>query len=238
MGEFNHTQHESGHGECSNCFSHNWLKSDRPKVAVCPHREDYCNTCSKHKININAKQTTINHLKQASNSKPEELQKLEAELVDLKKEQEHHRRHKKLVNTMSRKQPLVHLGGSKLRSLKRRRHLVMTRRRHWLFSSTVLSADCQQCKLVPYWGMSDQPGSTYYLQKMNNDLFGVVNHGDSSNAVYFFDETVGPKNTDHNTLSFLTHNIHALSPWIKRDHLFLDNTSSTNKNFYSMAWAM
>ena len=72
---------------------------------------------------------------------------------------------------------------------------------------------------------------------MNHDLFGVVNHGDSSNAVNLFDETVGPKNTDH-TLSFLTHYIHALPPWIKRVYLFLDNTSSTNKNFYSMAWAM
>lgn len=60
-----------------------------------------------------------------------------------------------------------------------------------------LSADYQQRKLVPYWGMSDQSGFIYYLQKMNHDLFGVVNHGDSSNAVYRFDETVGPKNTDH-----------------------------------------
>ena len=101
----------------------------------------------------------------------------------------------------------------------------------------VLCTDYQQCKLVPYWGMSDQPGSTYYLQKVNHDLFGVVNHGDGSSSVYLFDETIGPKNTDH-TLSFLTHYIRALPSWIKRIHIFLDNTSSTNKNFYSMAWAM
>ena len=88
VGEFNRTQRESGRGECSNGSSHNWLKSDRPKVAICPHREDYCDTCSKHKISINAKQTTINRLKQASNS---EIKKLEAELVDVKEEQERHR---------------------------------------------------------------------------------------------------------------------------------------------------
>jgi len=29
----------------------------------------------------------------------------------------------------------------------------------------VLSADYQMGKLVPYWGQSPQPGSTYYLQK-------------------------------------------------------------------------
>jgi len=59
--------------------------------------------------------------------------------------------------------------------------------------------------------MSDQPGSTYYLQKMNHDLFNIVNHADNSSAVYLFDETVGPKNTDH-MLSFLTHYIRALPP--------------------------
>ena len=34
----------------------------------------------------------------------------------------------------------------------------------------VLCADYQMCKLVPYWGMSPQPGSTYYLQKLNHDI--------------------------------------------------------------------
>ena len=85
--------------------------------------------------------------------------------------------------------------------------------------------------------MSDQPGSTYYLQKLNHNLFGIVNHANNTSAVYLFDETVGPKNTDH-TLSFLLHYIHLLPSWVKCVHLFLDNTSSTNKNFYTMAWAM
>lgn len=52
MGEFNRTQRESGLGECSNGSSHNWLKTDRPKLAICPHREDYCDTCSKYNIPI------------------------------------------------------------------------------------------------------------------------------------------------------------------------------------------
>lgn len=60
----------------------------------------------------------------------------------------------------------------------------------------VLCADYQQCKLVPFWGMSDQPGSIYYLQKLIHNLFGTVNHTDNTSAVYLFNETVGPKNTD------------------------------------------
>ena len=52
----------------------------------------------------------------------------------------------------------------------------------------------------------------------------------------FFDERVGPKNTDHTT-SYLTDYLAKLPSWISRVHLFLDNTSSTNKNCYLMAWA-
>ena len=100
IGEFNHSQHESGLTECSNGSSHNWLKQDRPKVAICPHREDYYDTCSKQKISINAKQTTINRLRQASNCEPDEIKRLETELAGLKEEQK--RRHKNLINTMSK----------------------------------------------------------------------------------------------------------------------------------------
>ena len=242
VGEFNRTQRESGHGECSNGSSHNWLKSERPKVAICPHREDYCDTCSKHKISINAKQTTINRLKQASNSEPEEIKKLEAELVDLKEDHEQHRQRaqkahecyvKETASCASRWKQINELDEKTTRTDEEEETLATLKLRFNL----VLCADYQQCKLVPYWGMSDQPGSTYYLQKVNHDLFGIVNHGDGSSAVYLFDETIGPKNTDH-TLSFLTHYIRALPSWVKRVHIFLDNTSSTNKNFYTMAWAM
>ena len=36
VGKFNRSQHESGRGEISNGSSHNLLKADRPKVAICP----------------------------------------------------------------------------------------------------------------------------------------------------------------------------------------------------------
>ena len=61
----------------------------------------------------------------------------------------------------------------------------------------VLCADFQMCKLVLYWGYSPQLGSTYYLQKLNHDVFGTVNHATGSSTVYLCDERLGPKNTDH-----------------------------------------
>ena len=88
-------------------------------------------------------------------------------------------------------------------------------------------------KLVPYWGLSPQPGSTYYLQKLSHDILGIVSQATDVSAIYLFDETVGPKNTDH-TVSYITE---TLPDWIHRVHLFLDKTCSINKNFYAMAWA-
>ena len=62
----------------------------------------------------------------------------------------------------------------------------------------VICADFQMCKLVPYWGISAQPGSTtYYLQKLNHDVFGIVNHASNSSTVYLFDERVWPKHSHH-----------------------------------------
>ena len=48
-GEFNRTQREAGRGTCSNGSSHNWLRKYRPKLSICPHKEDYCDTCAKLK---------------------------------------------------------------------------------------------------------------------------------------------------------------------------------------------
>ena len=97
----------------------------------------------------------------------------------------------------------------------------------------VISADYKMSKLVPYWGLSPQTGSTYYLQKLSHDILGIVNHATGLSTVYLFDDTVDPKNT----VSYITHFLGVLPNWIRCIHLFLDNTCSTNKNFYCMAWA-
>ena len=60
VGEFNRVQRDQGRQEISNGSSHNWMKADRPKVAICPHQEDYCDTCSKSKAAIHAKPRKAN----------------------------------------------------------------------------------------------------------------------------------------------------------------------------------
>ena len=49
----------------------------RPKHAICPHKQDYCDTCAGE---ISAKQTTINRLRQAAATEPEKLKQLEEEV--------------------------------------------------------------------------------------------------------------------------------------------------------------
>ena len=75
---------------------------------------------------------------------------------------------------------------------------------------------------------------------MSHDVFGIVDHFDEHSTLYIFDETVGPKNTNH-TVSLLMHYMNhgeRVPSWVKRWHIFLDNTGSTNKNAYFMGWGM
>jgi len=241
VGEFNRVQRELGKTECSNGSSHNWLKQYRPKLATCPHQEDYCDTCSKNKTNVHAIQTTINRLQQSGSASPEEVKRLEEELKQLNQFHETHRDEAQKSHTyysevvarcamewsditsLEEKETLTEDEKIKLDGLKCKFNLV-------------ISVDYQMSKLVPYWGYSAQPGSTYYLQKLSHDIFGIVNHARKSSTIYLFDERSGPKNTDH-TISFLTDFLCKLPTWIHRVHIFMDNTSSTNKNCFMMSWA-
>ena len=59
--------------------------------------------------------------------------------------------------------------------------------------TVTISADFQQLKLIPSWGKTEQPGSTYYLQKVSHNLFGVVDHSTNESVMYIFDERIGSK---------------------------------------------
>ena len=92
-------------------------------------------------------------------------------------------------------------------------------------------------KLLPYWGHTAQLSSTYYLQKVSYDIYGIVDHRDESGHLYLLNETVGPKNTDH-SFSYLLHYLKSSGKflsWVRRVHIFMDNAGSTNKNQFMMA---
>ena len=102
----------------------------------------------------------------------------------------------------------------------------------------MLSADYQQSKLIPSWGKTEQPGSTYYLQKVSHDIFGIIDHREEQVwCICSMRESV-PRMPI--TLCHFSHTMwkQSLLAWIKRLALFLDNATSTKKNKFMFAWAM
>lgn len=71
--------------------------------------------------------------------------------------------------------------------------------------NVLVDADYQQAKLIPHWGYSPQPGTTYYKQKLSNDIFGIVAHTTPSRylfAIVWHESAAGAKTADH-TITFL-----------------------------------
>ena len=221
VGEFNRAQRENGGATISNYSGSEWLRKERPKHGIYPHKKDYCDTCAKIKHNIESKRMSLTRLMQSGSSLEESQAQLQSDMTELERELQVHRE----VAMKSHEYYRTEEEESELTRL------------HHKFT-LLLSADYQMSKLVPYWGLPPQPGSTYYFQKLSCDIFGIVDHCEGQATIYLFDETVGPKNTDH-TVSYLTNYLQkSLPPWLKRVHIFLDNAGSTNKNYYLMAWAM
>lgn len=92
----------------------------------------------------------------------------------------------------------------------------------------LLSTDFQMQKLLPYWGRSPQPGSTYYLQKLSYDLLGIVDHRCGSVHLRWesWPQSCWPDIFVHTPLPQVNRKVPS---WVSRVHVFLDNAGSTNK---------
>ena len=235
---------EDGSPTISDFSATTWLKKERPKHAIYPHKADYCDYCAKVKATIQ-KQTSINRKLQSGSADATEIAQLEKDKKTLEDKLQKHKdvareslQYYKDVKTKCCEQwkEITTLDSKSDRSSAEDERLEQLKHCFTL----VISADYQMQKLVPYWGLSPQPGSTYYLQKLSYDLFGIVDHRDESSAVYIFDERVGTKTADH-TISYILHYLKSVGKvpsWVTRVHVFLDNAGSTNKNQYLMSSCM
>ena len=70
---FNRAQTEAGGGTCLAFAARQWLKDNRPKVALHPHKSDYCNTCKYHKEEISRQNAILKRLSQSGSAQEEEL---------------------------------------------------------------------------------------------------------------------------------------------------------------------
>ena len=239
--EFNRTQREKG-GDCiSSQTVLNWLKLERPKVSIYPHQSDYCDTCSKIKIETHALQQRIYRTLQSGNALVEDVEELKKSKEALEQRlQEHRAVAKESLECYRKMKEKCSKQWKEISDLEKTEPSVERNKTLQQLQSTftlLLSADYQMSKLLPYWGHTAQPSSTYYLQKVSYDIYGIVDHRDGTGNLYLLNETAGPKNTDH-SISYLLHYLKSsgrIPSWVRRVHVFMDNAGSTNKNQFMMA---
>lgn len=129
----------------------------RPKVGICSHQVDYCDTCSKSKAgkaNYNKSTKTVYSGFPRGDYEARGCLRQE----NGKHWDEHHAYNVEVtkqcssewaeITSLEQKATLTNEETVHLNGLKKRFNLV-------------LSAEFQMCQLVPYWGCSAQPGCTY-----------------------------------------------------------------------------
>ena len=205
VSQFNKAQTEKGRETCHNTAATNWLQKYRPKVALHPSMTDYCDTCKHVKQQLSQNQAVLNRLQQSSRVAP-----LKVSLGPMSPPNGSCKRNWQITRQLQHDlESTIYKATidkcreqwAKIEQLTKMQ--VLTRRERedvegakYGFTATI-SADYQQSKLIPSWGKTEQPGSTYYLQKVSHDVFGVVDHSKNNSVVYLFNERVGPKYTDH-----------------------------------------
>jgi len=232
--EFNRTL--EGNKSISNGTAKKWLSTYRPKHAISPKKTDYCEMCAECQEQKRRHEAIAKRLQQEGNGSESEIREtqalaesygllLEEHRMDAGFELEHYRRQTKKSRFLYNQIEELKADKANLQDLKGQ----------IIFS---LSLDYQQSKLTPHWGFSAQPSETYYLRKLSHNIFGIVNHTLTKNAVYVLDERAGgPKNADI-TISLVDHYIHENLPsWARHLCLFMDN-GATNKNQFIIQWAM
>lgn len=163
VGEFCRIQAENGKAGCSNGSANNWLHIRRPKVAICPHMQDYCDRCATYNTMLRVNQTTLNRIRQSGSASVEEQKKLEDEIGALESSRNEHcteaqRSHEDYVALTRCKDEMVKIKALEEKSDKSEveEELEQLKSRFIL----VISTDYQMSKLLPSWGCSPQPGST------------------------------------------------------------------------------
>ena len=181
VAEFNRAQSAIGHQTMGASTFRRHLQKLFPSVGICPHKEDYCDTCRSNEIKLKRSTYILRKIKESGNAKEEEVRQLEEEVAA--------KQARDFFNKMTER--CKEDWKAPLRDESARHRFTL-----------VLSADYQQAKLTPYWGQSPQPGSTYYLMKHSTEIFGIVDHRDDSGHTFLFQRTIRAKeHRSHSVIS-------------------------------------
>ena len=151
------------------------LKEHFPRVGLCLHKQDYCDTCKVLEMDLSQCQFIIHKITGSGNScKEETLLPHKTELAMLIKTQQNHLSEMKLAwKVWSHDARSSGAGFPPVR-------VAASSNGHSF--TLVLSAGYQQAKLLPHWGRSAQPASTYYLTMESHNIFGIVAHREWARA--------------------------------------------------------
>ena len=68
-----------------------WLKKERPKYSIYPHKLDYCDTCARKKELLKSKQTTLNRIRLTGSADGQQQSQIENEIAQISSDLEIHR---------------------------------------------------------------------------------------------------------------------------------------------------
>ena len=121
-----------------------WLKKERPKHAIYPHKVNYCDTCAKQKKLLRSKQTILNRIRHTGSAEEEQQKSIEDEMAQINEELKIHQgRHNKHMIITKRQQADAMKNGKKFVDWKPNTIKAMMKLRNWRSFTAVLSVDFQ-----------------------------------------------------------------------------------------------
>ena len=94
MWVINCAQREIGRDTCSAFAARQWLKEYRPKVALHPHKSDYCDTCKFLKEEIARQNAVLKRLAQSGSAQAQNLTDVQGNIEVAEQELRTHPRSK------------------------------------------------------------------------------------------------------------------------------------------------
>ena len=91
VSEFNRAQESEGRSAAGAYAIRQWLKQHRPKVALHPHKVDYCDSCKRMEMELSRVRQVIKHLREPGNASADRIQSNEQAVTEIERELRDHK---------------------------------------------------------------------------------------------------------------------------------------------------
>ena len=91
VSEFNRAQESEGKDKAGSYVIRQWLKQQRPKVAIHPHKVDFCDTCKRLEIELSRLRQIIKRLRQSGSAIGDDIKSHEETVAEIEQELKEHK---------------------------------------------------------------------------------------------------------------------------------------------------